>query len=85
LRGFFICLSADVRKESHEPRALYRKCKLALMLGTHACATASQDAGMRIRKTLERFRIFVVNVFNIVYRKIALHKSTEIKMVYHPG
>lgn len=54
------------------PGAFNRLGELALVLGRHATSLTGEQAAVRIEKLLQKFRILVVYVFNIVLRKVTL-------------
>jgi len=69
-------LLRNIREKPHEAGPLDRDGQFALMLGAHAGALACEQPRVRIQKLLERFRILIVYVFNIIGGKIALHVSS---------
>ena len=65
-------LRSDVREESHETRTLCREREGALLLGWESGAAIGRNLAVRSKKHFDELNIFVVDVLNIIRRKIVL-------------
>ena len=75
LRYFFVCefkLSGNIRQKSHEAGAFDGGGQQALILGSDAGAFVGNDASVRIEKLFQKLHIFVVDVFDVILREVAL-------------
>ena len=63
---FLTLLSCNVRKESHEPRALDGKSQLALVFGRDAASLSGLNAAVRVEELLKKLNVLIINVLDIV-------------------
>ena len=59
-------LFREKRQKPHKPRAAYRLRDFSLIFRAYLCFLARQDAGIRVKKLLEKLRILIINMFKIV-------------------
>ncbi len=65
-------LPDEVRQKSHIAGALHGHRELSLVLGGDARMLPSLNTTMWIEKLLKKFRVFVINMFDVILRKITL-------------
>ena len=74
-------LSGNKWEQSHKAGALDGCRKVPLMLCCNACFFARNNAGMRIEKFLQKIHILVVNVFDMIFSKVALARVHNFVIV----
>lgn len=65
-------LARDVRKEPHKAGTLDSCRQFSLIFSAYPRFLTREHTGMRVKELLQKFRVLVINVFNIVLGKVAL-------------